>query len=44
MTRPAKTTEQFVIQAKSIHGDRYDYSLVEYLKIGITGDIYGSTM
>ena len=26
-----KTTEQFVIQAKSVHGDRYDYSKVNYV-------------
>lgn len=26
-----KTTEQFIQQAKKIHGDRYDYSKVEYL-------------
>ena len=25
-----KTTEQFIIDAKKIHGDRYDYSLVKY--------------
>jgi len=25
-----KTTEEFIEMAKSIHGDRYDYSLVEY--------------
>ncbi len=24
------TTEEFIIKAKSIHGDRYDYSLVKY--------------
>lgn len=24
------TTEEFIIKAKEIHGDRYDYSLVEY--------------
>lgn len=26
-----KTTEQFIFKAKSIHHDRYDYSLVEYV-------------
>ena len=26
-----KTTEQFIIDAKSIHGDKYDYSLVDYI-------------
>lgn len=25
-----KTTEEFIEQAKKIHGDKYDYSLVEY--------------
>lgn len=27
-----KTTEDFIIQAKKIHGDKYDYSLVKYKK------------
>ncbi len=26
-----KTTEQFIEDAKAVHGDKYDYSLVEYL-------------
>lgn len=26
-----KTTEQFVIQAKSVQGDKYDYSKVNYV-------------
>lgn len=26
------TTEQFIRQAKEIHGDKYDYSMVEYVK------------
>lgn len=26
-----KTTEQFVTRSQKVHGDRYDYSLVEYL-------------
>ena len=26
-----KTTEQFIKEAKLIHGDEYDYSLVEYI-------------
>lgn len=26
-----KTTDEFIANAKSVHGDRYDYSLVEYL-------------
>lgn len=25
-----KTTEQFILESRKIHGDRYDYSLVEY--------------
>lgn len=25
-----KTTEQFIVEAKSVHGDKYDYSKVEY--------------
>ena len=29
MTR--KTTEQFVKEARQIHGDKYDYSLVDYI-------------
>lgn len=29
MTR--KTTEQFIKEAKQIHGDKYDYSLVDYI-------------
>ena len=28
--RATKTTEQFVAEAKAVHGDRYDYSRVEY--------------
>lgn len=27
------TTEEFIEKAKKIHGDKYDYSLSEYLKI-----------
>jgi len=30
MTRK-KTTEQFVGDAQAVHGDRYDYSKVEYI-------------
>jgi len=34
-----KTTEEFINQAKQVHGDKYDYSLVEYVntntKVGI---------
>lgn len=26
-----KTTEEFILEAKAIHGDKYDYSLVEYI-------------
>ena len=25
-----KTTEQFIAEAKAVHGDKYDYSKVEY--------------
>ena len=28
-----KTTEQFIAEAKAVHGDRYDYSEVEYVHI-----------
>lgn len=31
MGSPRKTTEQFVAEAKSIHGDKYDYSKVSYI-------------
>ena len=45
MTRPAKTTEQFIIQSKEVHGDHYDYSLVEYkdskTKVSIICPIHG---
>lgn len=27
-----KTTEQFIAEAKSVHGDKYDYSKTEYLR------------
>ena len=44
MTRP-KTTEQFIIQAKEVHGDHYDYSLVDYktnkIKVKIICPIHG---
>lgn len=26
------TTEAFIIKAREVHGERYDYSLVEYIK------------
>ncbi len=32
MYRPKKTTDQFIKQAKEIHGDKYDYSQVEYIR------------
>lgn len=42
------TTEQFIINAKKIHGDRYDYSLVEYTgiknKVEIVCSEHGSFM
>lgn len=33
MGKPRKTLEQFIEQAKNIHGDRYDYSKVLYVNI-----------
>ena len=30
-----KTTEQFIIDARALHGDRYDYSKVNYIKNNI---------
>lgn len=40
-----KTTEQFIIDAKEVHGDKYDYSLVyyknNYTKIKIICDEHG---
>jgi hypothetical protein len=30
-TRGKKTTEEFIVEAKAIHGDKYDYSKVEYV-------------
>jgi very-short-patch-repair endonuclease len=30
-----RTTEEFIIKAKEIHGDKYDYSLIEYIKSDI---------
>ena len=43
---PAKlTTEEFIEKARSIHGDFYDYSKVEYVnnytKVTITCSIHG---
>lgn len=31
-TKNKKTTEDFVEEAKKIHGDKYDYSEVEYIR------------
>jgi len=40
-----KTTEQFIAEAKEIHGDKYDYSKVEYLnakaKVTIICSVHG---
>jgi hypothetical protein len=40
-----KNTEIFILEAKSVHGDRYDYSLVEYVnnstKVKIVCPIHG---
>lgn len=33
--RYAKTTEQFIEKAKEIHGDKYDYSLADYIRTNI---------
>lgn len=39
------TTEQFIVKAKQIHGDKYDYSLVEYVstktKVKIICPVHG---
>jgi hypothetical protein len=41
-----KTTEEFIAQAKAVHGDKYDYSLAEYknshIKIKIICKIHGA--
>lgn len=40
-----KTTEQFIEEARAIHGDKYDYSKVEYVnsrtKVCIICPIHG---
>ncbi len=40
------TNEEFIIKAKKIHGDKYDYSLVNYInnttKIKIICSTHGS--
>jgi len=40
-----KTTEEFINNAKKVHGDKYDYSLVDYIgalnKIKIICPIHG---
>lgn len=30
-----KTTEQFIKEAIAVHGDKYDYSLVAYIRTGL---------
>lgn len=30
-----KTTDEFISEAKSVHGDKYDYSLVEYVSANV---------
>ena len=30
ISRQTKTTEQFILEAKLIHGNKYDYSKVQY--------------
>ena len=32
MSRKFLTTKEFIQKAKEVHGDKYDYSLVEYTK------------
>ena len=45
MSRRKLTTEQFIEKAKKIHGDKYDYSKVEYInnrtKVCIICPIHG---
>lgn len=45
MPNKRKTTEQFIINAKQVHGERYDYSKTEYVKstqkVIITCPIHG---
>lgn len=45
-TKRAKSTKQFIEDAVNLHGDKYDYSLVEYIsahtKIEILCNIHGS--
>lgn len=36
MGNQRKTTEQFVTEAKKVHGDRYDYSEVEYVSTHVS--------
>ena len=44
--QPLKTTEQFILDAKKIHGDKYDYSKTEYKgiyeKITVTCNKHGN--
>lgn len=35
MSRKRLTTEEFITRAREVHGDRYDYSLVEYVKSSV---------
>ena len=39
MTRKKRTKEGFIQDAKNIHGDKYDYSLVEYKGVDYKVDI-----
>ena len=32
MSRRKKTTEQFIAEARAVHGDKYDYSKVQYVR------------
>ena len=38
-----KTTEQFIVDAKNVHGDKYDYSLVDYKGKKVKVDIVCKT-
>ena len=33
------TTEEFIVRAKAVHGDKYDYSKVEYVNSGNHGTV-----
>ena len=43
MGSPRKNTEQFIAEAKAIHGDKYDYSKVSYINNSTKVSIVCST-